>query len=42
LIYETSATEEEFFADTLLHPEVPDVGLTDLKEVAKIIRREER
>jgi len=38
LIYETSATEEKFFADMLLHPEVPDVGLTDLKEAAKIIR----
>ena len=38
LIYETSATEEDFFADMLLHPEVPDVGLTDLKEAAKIIR----
>lgn len=38
LIYETSATEENFFADMLLHPEVPDVGLTDLKDAAKIIR----
>lgn len=38
LIYETSATEEEYFADMLLHPEVPDVGLTDLKEASKIIR----
>lgn len=38
LIYETSATEEDFFADMLLHPEVSDVGLTDLKEAAKIIR----
>ena len=38
LIYETSATEEDFFTDMLLHPDVQDVGLTDLKEAAKIIR----
>ncbi len=38
LIYETSNTEEDFFADLLLHPEVPDVSLTDLKEAGKIIR----
>ncbi|MEQ8201474.1 MAG: patatin-like phospholipase family protein [Syntrophomonadaceae bacterium] len=38
LIYETSATEEDFFADMLLHPEVPEVGLTDLKDATKIIR----
>ncbi len=38
LIYETSATEEKFFADMLLHPDVPGVGLTDLKEAGKIIR----
>lgn len=38
LIYETSDTEEDFFADLLLHPKVPDVSLTDLKDATKIIR----
>lgn len=38
LVYETSDTEENFFADMLLHPEVPDASLTDIKDAAKIIR----
>ncbi len=38
LVYETSGTEENFFADMLLHPEVPDASLTDIKDAAKIIR----
>lgn len=38
LVYETSDTEENFFADMLLHPEVPDASLTDITDAAKIIR----
>jgi len=38
MTFETSDTEEDFFADMLLHPEVPDVNLTDIKDAAKIIR----
>lgn len=38
MTYETSNTEEDFFADMLLHPEVPDVSLVDLKDAARIIR----
>ncbi len=38
LIYETSDTEEDFFADLLLHPDVSDVSLTDIKEAPRIIR----
>jgi len=38
MIYETSDTEEEFFADMLLYPGVGDVGLTDLKDAPQIIR----
>lgn len=38
LIYETSDTEEKFFADMLLHPDISGVSLTDIKEAPKIIR----
>jgi NTE family protein len=38
MTYETSDTEEEFFADMLLYPGVADVSLTNLKEAAQIIR----
>jgi len=38
MTFETSDIEEEFFADMLLYPEVPDVSLTDLKDSAQIIR----
>jgi len=38
MTYETSETEEKCFANMLLHPEVPDVSLSDLKDAAQIIR----
>lgn len=38
MTYETSATEAELFANMLLHPEVADVGWTDFKDAAAIIR----
>lgn len=38
MTYETSDTEEEFFADMLLYPGVGDVSLTDLKDAPQIIR----
>lgn len=38
MTFETSNTEEEFFADMLLYPEVEDVDLGDLKEAPRIIR----
>lgn len=38
MTYETSDTEEEFFADMLLYPGVGDVSLTDLKDAPLIIR----
>ena len=38
MTYETSDTEEDFFADMLLYPGVGDVSLTDLKDATQIIR----
>ena len=38
MTFETSDTEQDFFADMLLFPEVPDVTLTDLKDAPQIIR----
>lgn len=38
MTFETSDTEEEFYADMLLYPGVADVSLTDLKDAAQIIR----
>ena len=38
MTYETSETEEKYFANMLLHPQVPDVSLTNLKDAAQIIR----
>ncbi len=38
MTYETSDTEEDFFADMLLYPGVRDVSLTDLKDAPQIIR----
>jgi Predicted esterase of the alpha-beta hydrolase superfamily len=38
MTFETSDTEEEFFADMLLYPGIGDVSLTDLKDAPKIIR----
>ena len=38
MTFETSDTEADFFADMLLHPEVPEVNLTDIKEAAKLIK----
>jgi len=38
MTFETSDTEEEFFADMLLYPGVGDISLTDLKDAPQIIR----
>jgi NTE family protein len=38
MTFETSNTEEDFFADMLLHPQVPNVSLTDIEDAAVIIR----
>jgi len=38
MTYETSETEEKYFANMLLHPQVPDVSLNNLKYAAQIIR----
>ncbi len=38
MTFETSETEEKFFADMLLYPGVMDVSLTDLKDAGQIIR----
>jgi NTE family protein len=38
MTYETSDTEEDFFADMLLYPGVGDVNLTDLQDAPQIIR----
>ncbi|MDD4801365.1 MAG: patatin-like phospholipase family protein [Syntrophomonas sp.] len=38
MVFETSNTEERFFADMLLFPDVPDVGLNDMQNAPQIIR----
>lgn len=38
MTFETSNTEEDFFADMLLYPGVEDVDLGDLKDAPRIIR----
>ncbi len=38
MTFETSDTEEEFFADMLLYPGVGDISLIDLKNAPQIIR----
>ncbi|MEA4924782.1 MAG: patatin-like phospholipase family protein [Syntrophomonadaceae bacterium] len=38
MTFETSDTEEEFFADMLLYPGIGDISLIDLKDAPQIIR----
>lgn len=38
MTYQTSDTEQDYFADMLLFPEVPNVSLSDLKDAPQIIR----